>query len=255
MADLNRWLVAPDDLPWCPACEGARYQWVPPQTGEITGHLEPCTACGENVLRHRRRKAYRKKQERIRRFMKFDGRFRRMTFATFDKNIDPLLLDAYHTARDYARDPRGWLVMVGSKGIGKTHLAAAIVNEQLCKPEEERPISLFFVAPDLLDMLRSGYREGDYDELLELCQTCDLLVIDDLGTEHGTPWAFEKLYQIINYRYNALLPLVVVSNQPLTHLTDSRLYDRLSEDGFSQRLHIYAPSYRQHRSNPGTIVD
>lgn len=41
-----------------------------------------------------------------------------------------------------------------------------------------------------------------YDERFELVGTVPLLILDDLGTESATPWAREKLYQIINYRYN-----------------------------------------------------
>jgi len=112
---------------------------------------------------------------------------------------------------------------------------------------------MFLTAPDLLDLLRSGYSAGDYEELLDLCRTMDVLVLDDLGVERETDWAAEKLFQILNHRYQSELPTVIVTNCRLEELPP-RIYDRLSDDDLCVRCQVLAPSYRQRHSSPGVVV-
>ena len=135
-------------------------------------------------------------------------------------------------AQAFAKDPQGWLVLVGASGCGKTHIAAAITNRCL----ELGTPALFVVVPDLLDHLRAAYRpnaEVSYDQLFEQVRTAPVLVLDDLGTQSATPWAEEKLFQLINHRYNARLPTVVTTNRPLRKL-DDRLRTRLGDPSLSQ---------------------
>jgi DNA replication protein DnaC len=151
---------------------------------------------------------------------------------------------AYKLARTYAGSPEGWLVFMGENGVGKTHLAAAIAHA--CR---ERGTSvLFLVVPDLLDHLRYTFRpdsDVSYDQLFEEVKRVPLLVLDDLGAHGTSPWAREKLYQIINYRYNARLPLVVTTNLSLDELekAEPRIASRLADARFSVPFHIYAPNY------------
>ena len=130
-------------------------------------------------------------------------------------------------AEAFAKDPEGWLVLVGASGCGKTHIGAAIANRCL----EHGVPALFVVVPDLLDHLRAAYKpaaEVDYDQLFDQVRTTPVLILDDLGTQSATPWAEEKLFQIINYRFNARLPTVVTTNVPLRS-TDDRLRTRLTD--------------------------
>lgn len=210
----------------------------------------PCPACGHLAQRQRRREIYRRQKTRIQRYVQQIGRYNRQTFETFDLRLrgeetTAPVRQAYRAAQTFAQYPQGWLVFYGPQGTGKSHLAAAIANHLGALPEGDLPpLVLFCTAPDLLDLLRSGYNAGDYDELLRLCKTVDVLILDDLGTEQGTEWAEEKLFQILNHRYQAELPTVVVTNCRLEDL-EPRLYDRLSDDDFSIRVKIIAPSYRQ----------
>ncbi len=135
-------------------------------------------------------------------------------------------------AEAFAEEPDGWLVLSGASGCGKTHIAAAIANRCI-----ERGVpALFVVVPDLLDHLRSAYKpEADigYDELFEQVRNAPVLVLDDLGTQSATPWAQEKLFQLINHRYNARLPMIVTTNVPLNKF-DERLRTRLGDPSLSQ---------------------
>jgi DNA replication protein DnaC len=150
---------------------------------------------------------------------------------------------AYNQARNFAEEAEGWLVLQGGFGCGKTHLAAAIANHRL---QHGYPV-LFVVVPDLLDHLRATYQptsEVAYDERFEQVRTAPFLILDDLGTQSTTPWAQEKLYQIINYRYNERLPTVITSNCELEEI-DLRLRSRLVDPQLTTLVHIRAPDYRR----------
>jgi len=149
---------------------------------------------------------------------------------------------AYETARAYAENPEGWLVLKGGYGCGKTHLAAAIANYRL---EHGQPV-LFVNTPDLLDHLRGAYNPNattGYDQRFEQVRNAALLVLDDLGTQSNTEWAQEKLYQIFNYRYNARLPTVITTNVELESL-EPRIRSRVVDPGLVQVVHILAHDFR-----------
>jgi DNA replication protein DnaC len=171
------------------------------------------------------------------------------TFETFDTrgmNADEKgresLQTAFTEARRFAESPKDWLVFLGVHGCGKTHLAAAIANHQL---RMGKPV-FFAVVPDLLDHLRSTFSPESkvtYDELFERVKTSPLLILDDLGTESSTPWAQEKLYQILNYRYNSRLSTVITVAGFLEGI-EGRLASRLQDPKLSNVITIFAPDYR-----------
>jgi DNA replication protein DnaC len=172
-----------------------------------------------------------------------------MTFDSFapeghglNPQIQENLRKGYEKALAYAERPQGWLVLKGSYGCGKTHLAAAIANYQV---EMGRPV-LFVVVPDLLDHLRAAFAPGSatsFDHRFDAVRTAPLLILDDVGAHNTTPWAQEKLYQILNYRYNAQLPTVITTNSEMEDL-DPRLRSRLAELEWSSLVQILAPDYR-----------
>ena len=92
----------------------------------------------------------------------------------------------------------------------------------------------FSIVPDLLDHLRAAFAptsELTYDALFERVRESGLLVLDDLGAENGTAWATEKLFQLINYRYNYRMPTVITTNARLMSHMDERIRSRLSDLG------------------------
>ena len=164
------------------------------------------------------------------------GALSRITFAT--TNLEGPLPDAsgrqmfsegVTAAARFAEDPQGWLVLTGPSGSGKTHLAVAIANRCI----ERNQTAFFIVAADLLDHLRAAYSPDNpvsYDELFEQVRNVPVLVLDDLSVAHATPWAQEKLFQVINHRYNNALPTVVTVRGPLQRLDDA-LRTRLEGTG------------------------
>ena len=167
------------------------------------------------------------------------------TFENFEANIAGVR-DAYNAARQFADSEHqlGWLVLEGPYGCGKTHLAAAIANASI----ENGTQVLFAIVPDLLDHLRSTFSptsEQTYDELFEAVRQVPLLILDDLGSENTTPWAAEKLFQIINHRYNHRLPTVITTNQDLLGGLDRRIKSRLQDKGLTNIIKMPAGDYRK----------
>ena len=68
------------------------------------------------------------------------------------------LAQAYEVAKNYAKNPEGWLTFYGPTGVGKTHLAIAIFMNLKAKGHD----AMFVFVPDMLDELRNSY-SGDND--------------------------------------------------------------------------------------------
>jgi len=73
-----------------------------------------------------------------------------------------------------------------------------------------------------------------------------LLVLDDLGTESATPWAREKLYQLLNFRYNAHLPTIITTAKPIDEL-DERIRTRILDP---RRSMVFALIVRPYLGDP-----
>ncbi|WP_338737476.1 ATP-binding protein [Candidatus Dehalogenimonas loeffleri] len=174
---------------------------------------------------------------------------KRMTFASFDRERLNLPLEeqenlnrAYKVAYDFARAPDGWLILQGVTGCGKTHLASSIVNYRY---QSNLP-ALFTVVPEFLDHLRSTFTPDSrvsYDEIFDRVKTTPFLVLDDFGEHASTPWAQEKLYQVISYRYNAQLPTVITTRSSLDEI-EPAISSRFIDHQFSMVFNITAPDYR-----------
>ncbi len=171
---------------------------------------------------------------------------RGMTFESFDTKDMSLpvedrrtLENAHRQALAFAQEPEGWLVFYGPPGSGKTHLAAAIGN--VCR-RSGMAVQFQFV-PDLLNHLRSSFRPDSpvsYDDLFERVRAVPLLILDDFGAHSTSPWAQEKLYQIINYRYTSRLPTVITTSQPVGEM-DERLVTRFTDHKVSTVVPTIAP--------------
>lgn len=242
---------APRDLPGDPDCEicgGVGYVRRDVPVGHPDfGKLQVCI-CRQGDLNRGRR-------ERLYALSNLD-QLRHLTFENFEPRgrigIGPAqansLEQAYNHARQFAEHPQGWLLLQGRYGCGKTHLAAAIANfvVDLGVP------TLFLTVPDLLDQLRFAYNaEGvTFEERFEEIRRVRLLVLDDFGTQNATPWAQEKLFQILNFRYINRLPTVVTTNLSLNEI-EGRIRSRLTDPELVTRMVITAPDYRQPMDTSG----
>ncbi len=171
------------------------------------------------------------------------------TFGTFEERANESLQadelkslqKALKAAHTFAEKPKGWLVMMGTYGSGKTHLAAAIANYRAGLGDPP----LFVMVPDLLDHLRATFSPNSnvtFDRRFDEIRTAPLLVLDDLGTQSMTPWVREKLYQLFNHRYNAELPTVITTSDSLDEM-DARIRSRLLDGKLCTIYAVTAPSY------------
>lgn len=172
-----------------------------------------------------------------------------MTFASFSPEGRNLrgyaretLKAAYDAAWSFAEDPRSWLVLLGDTGCGKTHLAVAVANVQL-----ERGREVFYaLVSDLLDDLRETYSPDSrvtYDEQFDRVKQAPLLILDDWGVQSSTPWAQEKLYQIVVHRHHARLPTIFTMRE-IPNGENDPIASRLNDSRVSTVCIIQAPDYR-----------
>ncbi len=224
-----------DDGDGCPRCGGAGFVRRAVRLGHPDfGRAFPCDCTLDEHEDER--------QARLQRYSNL-GPLARLTF----DNLSPRgrspnpghqerFQEAVKASQRFAQQPEGWLLFNGPSGCGKTHLAAAIAGRCI---ERGLP-ALFMVVPDLLDHLRSAYQPGSdvgYDDLFEMLKNAPVLVLDDLGVQSATPWAEEKLFQLINHRYNAQLPTVYTTNLD-PRAFDPRIQSRLTDDTLSQVYYL-----------------
>jgi len=229
--------------PVCPICGGKGYlRREVSITDPLFGEPVPCQ-CKVSELRERRIKTVLERSN-------MDG-LREQTFERF--YVDEKQQKAYARSLAFAERPDGWLILMGDFGTGKTHLAAAIVNHRLDRGEP----AIFIVVPDLLDHLRNTFspsHEASYDDLFESVRTAPLLVLDDLGTQQTTPWAQEKLFQILNWRYNRRLPTVITTNKSLDAIGGA-VASRMADPQIATSVLIQAMDYRGGNRNAAPAPD
>jgi DNA replication protein DnaC len=233
-------LQAPTNMPAispgnCPICKGAGYLRVDVPYGHPNfGKPIPCE-CKEAGRKEKRRR-------QLREMSNLDA-FRDKSFKNFNPRV-PGVQEAYQVALEYAQNPQGWLIFIGKNGCGKTHLAAAIANQHLARGS----LVLFAVVPELLDHLRATFAPNStvvYDQLFSTMREAELLILDDLGSEQNSPWACEKLFQLLNYRYNSRFPTVITTNNIRLQAVDERIRSRLMDKSLVTEITFnHAQDYR-----------
>ena len=134
-------------------------------------------------------------------------------------------------------DGRG-LVFVGAVGVGKTHLAVAILRELI---ERYQVRGLFYQFGALLRQIQDSYNpisQTSELKVLEPVFEADVLVLDELGASKPTDWVRDTMMQIINTRYNDKRLTIFTTNY-----SDVRSNDKLEilEDriGSALRSRLY----------------
>lgn len=121
------------------------------------------------------------------------------------------------------------LLLIGPTGTGKTHMSTAIAKALIEKGVEV----LYDSAQNIVsafekDKFRSGY--GAYEPEGAKYLECELLILDDLGTEFASQFTVSCLYNLLNTRMNKGLPTVISTNLSPSELSEKyedRIYSRI----------------------------
>lgn len=114
------------------------------------------------------------------------------------------------------------LLFQGSPGLGKTHLSLAIAKEVI-----NRGLGVVYVSvPAMVSKLelqrfrRKKSDEEENEDWMNALTNCDLLIMDDLGTEFATPYSTAEIFNIINMRILLSHPTIISTNLTLTELQE-----------------------------------
>ncbi len=106
------------------------------------------------------------------------------------------------------------LLFLGEPGLGKTHLTLAIVSSVI----EKGYMPVYAPAENLFNTIQKEKFEGENKGAFDNMQNCDLLVIDDLGTEMATSFTKSALYNLINSRLLTKKPTIINTNLSLKEI-------------------------------------
>ena len=211
---------------------------------------DECDICKEaaRTEENRRWDEYRAKQEQENREFRIQSgieraaiplRFRSQLFDNYSANVAGSKR-ALATCLEYAtafpdRMKTGTsLILCGNAGTGKTHLACAIAQHIIRAHEKS---ALYTTVGRAFRAVKDTYRRGSSEsegDAIYRFRSPDLLLLDEVGVQFGSETEKNILFEIVNERYEALKPTIMISNLALSALTEyagERVIDRMKENG------------------------
>ena len=186
----------------------------------------------------------RKKAEDLNRLLVGSGiapRFQGCTFDSYRTTAgDVGMAKALNACKDYVAQfsdnyaAGRSLILSGNVGNGKTHLACALVQAVI---REHGAQAVITTAAEIIRVFKGAMdRDAEYSDrdVLNELSSFDLLVIDEVGAQSGSAYELGVLHEVIDRRYQLVLPTVVVSNlvtADLSRYIGDRAVDRLRQGG------------------------
>src|SRR5690242_2765382 len=179
-------------------------------------------------------------------------------FTAYNESLERAAVHAAAMADAFPAVARG-LFLEGQPGVGKTHLAVAVLKHVIGTTGAR---GLFYDTRDLLRVIRSTYDPSIRTTELQILRPvmgADLLILDDLGAEKTSEWVDETMNLIVNTRYNERRPTIFTSNY-LDIPDDTDPNSLLFRIGFRMRsrlhemcdfLQLDGADYRELPSNGG----
>jgi DNA replication protein DnaC len=230
----------------CPLCDDTGWR---PVDGSDGRRVARCDCWRENVGRQRLAEA------------NIPKRYLHCTlanFAAYNESLERAVVQGRRVADAFPVVGRG-LFLEGQPGVGKTHLAVAVLKQVI---QTTGARGLFYDTRDLLRVIRSTYDPAIRTTELEILRpvmTADLLVLDDLGAEKTSEWVDETMNLIVNTRYNERRLTIFTSNYPDIP-DDTEPNSLLFRIGFRMRSRLHemcefivmdAADYRERPDNAG----
>ena len=126
--------------------------------------------------------------------------------------------------KTFVKKRTGFLILLGARGRGKTHLSAAIISHFRT--------GRMFTQADLLYRLRQRYSDNAAEDVITAAKHAKILVIDEMGLSAGGKDEFPMLHEILSHRHTNYLPTVLNGNITPTELAQiigERMQDRLQQ--------------------------
>jgi len=246
-----------------------------------------CPQCSEKILEQERKEEEMQRQTEIASIRKIwrencgiDPKYMGEDFSTFDTKRSGNINEIYKKCVDYAEQfpiqydqwlrrakkpyPSLLLLSVGVWGNGKTHLVSAIAHRIFDRWQGEHvacPVHLIS-EPELYGRIQQTFnytyaereeKQSEQDIINHLCKV-RLLIIDDLGKQPRRDMDFVRrtMFDIINRRYKAMLPVVITTNKDTEGLrdylgsaTDEATLDRIIEMTEGKFSQVKGTSYRR----------
>jgi DNA replication protein DnaC len=230
-----------DNLIYCKKCN------TPRMCEGLFGRMVRCICKCQAEERDREEELARQKErlrmvDKIKKASLLGEKYKDVTFANTEKPT-PEFTKIYNRCKRYCEVAREVLdkgigiYLFGSKGAGKSHLTACMANALM----DNYYSVLYTNFSEISKYIRSTFNkttETEYD-FLERLSSIDFLFIDDFGTELVTKndqdlWLQEKVFEVINKRYNNNKPIIFTSNYSLRQLYEERgiadkTIDRINE--------------------------
>lgn len=204
-----------------------------------------CPACAEiqneRIKREHEEREAKERQRRYENALDAAGiphRFRHKSFDSFEAKA-PAQHRALKAALEFSEsfrekyDAGATMIFSGLPGTGKSHLAIAICQSLVGRGGS----ALYANAMDVIRMVRGSWNrnaERTEAEVLRKLAGVDLLALDEVGAQYGTEGEQVILFDVINRRYENMMPMILMTNQDkdgFKQYLGDRAFDRLRESG------------------------
>lgn len=247
-----------DNMIFCKKCNGKRLF--------IDDELKICVRCLCDCQAEKRKKEdeENKRLERIENIRKnslIGERYKNATFNNCVVGFNSSFDNAFNRCKAYINHldecyKRGLgLFLYGSKGTGKSHLSVCMANEIINNCYNVMFTNFFDITKEIKKTFKNNSEEDEAD-VLDRISNIDFLIIDDLGTEtlvrnNEDTWIQEKIYDLLNKRYNNMKPTIFTSNHSLAELVNERgLMDKTADrilEMSNAIIKIEGQSYRREK--------
>ena len=231
-----------DNMIYCKNCDTPRTCYLTEKT--IVRCICKCQEIDrDEKLRKEEENKRLMKLEKIKKASLIGERYKNTSFENTELGRNTTFDTAFKRCKKYCEvsemvlDEGMGIYLYGDKGTGKTHLMSCIANDLMNKGYQ----TLFTNFFEISKMIRSSFGSASVNEneYIDRLATIDFLFIDDLGTERvktneGDLWLQEKIFDVLNKRYNMKKPTIFTSNHSLRELISERGFmektiDRIAE--------------------------